>query len=168
MNAKMPELKLAFEEAGFDEVKTVLSSGNVVFRSRTTSGAAIERKAEAAMQARFGRTFLTIVRDTDHLQAMLDADPYASFDLPAGAKRIVTFFREAVEHAVLLPLALDDVTVFSIDERHAFAAYVPSPTTPASLTLIEKTFSKSVTTRTWDTVRKCVAASMGTKLTGKR
>lgn len=32
MNAKMPELKKAFEAAGFLEVKTVLSSGNVVFK----------------------------------------------------------------------------------------------------------------------------------------
>ena len=31
MNAKMPELKRAFEAAGFGDVKTLLSSGNVVF-----------------------------------------------------------------------------------------------------------------------------------------
>ena len=34
MNAKMPELKKAFEAAGFADVKTVLSSGNVVFSAR--------------------------------------------------------------------------------------------------------------------------------------
>ena len=31
MNVKMPDLKLAFEAAGFEDVRTVLSSGNVVF-----------------------------------------------------------------------------------------------------------------------------------------
>lgn len=30
-NAKMPELQAAFESAGFARVRTVLSSGNVVF-----------------------------------------------------------------------------------------------------------------------------------------
>ena len=34
MNAKMAELKRCFEHAGFEEVKTVLSSGNVVFTAR--------------------------------------------------------------------------------------------------------------------------------------
>ena len=56
MNAKMPELKRAFENAGFDEVRTVLGSGNVVFNARAASDAALQRKAEAAMQEHLGRT----------------------------------------------------------------------------------------------------------------
>lgn len=160
MNAKMAELKLAFEGAGFDAVRTVLSSGNVVFQARAASIGSIERKAEVAMQSHLPRSFLTIVRSTDELQAMLDADPYAQFDVPAGAKRIVTFFRDAARHEVSLPLSLNDVNVFAAGEYHALAAYVPSPTSPTSLGLLEKTFGKNVTTRTWDTIRKCVAASM--------
>ena len=34
MNAKMPDLKAAFEAAGFTDVKTLLSSGNLVFTAR--------------------------------------------------------------------------------------------------------------------------------------
>src|SRR6266480_8040419 len=37
MNAKMPELKAAFESAGFTGVKTLLSSGNVAFTARAAS-----------------------------------------------------------------------------------------------------------------------------------
>ncbi len=44
MNADMPELKRAFEAAGFTDVKTVLSSGNVGFSARTTSEAALARR----------------------------------------------------------------------------------------------------------------------------
>ena len=62
MNAKMPELKRAFEEAGFGEVRTVLGSGNVVFSARAASDTALERKAEQIMQEHLGRTFLTIIR----------------------------------------------------------------------------------------------------------
>ena len=47
-NAKMPELKKAFESAGFTDVKTVLSSGNVVFSARDASETSLQRKAEAA------------------------------------------------------------------------------------------------------------------------
>jgi hypothetical protein len=38
--------------------------------------------------------------------------------------------------------------------QEVFSAYVPSPRGPVFMTLIEKTFGKEVTTRTWDTVRK--------------
>ena len=54
MNCKMQELAKAFAAAGFTDVKTVLSSGNVVF---TASGAerSIQRKAEAAMEDHMGK-----------------------------------------------------------------------------------------------------------------
>jgi uncharacterized protein (DUF1697 family) len=54
MNAKMPELRRCFEAAGFTDVKTVLSSGNVVFGARAASEAALERRAENAMEEATG------------------------------------------------------------------------------------------------------------------
>ena len=95
MNAKMPELKKAFERAGFTDVKTVLSSGNVVFTSRAGSESSLEDKAEAAMSEHLGRVFGTIVRSVDSLRALLKADPWTRFELPPESKRVVTFLREA-------------------------------------------------------------------------
>ena len=40
-----------------------------------------------------------------------------------------------------------------------FTAYVPSPRGAAFTVLIEKTFGKDVTTRTWETVQKVVTAA---------
>src|ERR1700737_4190075 len=94
MNAKMPDLKQAFEAAGFTDVRTLLSSGNVVFTAPAASEATLQRKAEAAMIRRLGRTFLTIVRPVDALREMLVSDPYQVFRLPPDAKRIITFLRE--------------------------------------------------------------------------
>src|SRR5688500_18268844 len=107
MNAKMPELKKAFEPAGFADVKTVLSSGNVVFSARSASEASIQRKAEAAMEKRLGHRFLTIVRPVDALREMLADDPYKAFSLAAGSKRIVTFLREKPKSELELPIEMD-------------------------------------------------------------
>ena len=63
-NAKMPELKRCFEGAGFSDVRTLLSSGNVAFTSRTSSPEALERRAEKAIESELGRSFGTIVRPT--------------------------------------------------------------------------------------------------------
>src|SRR5687767_15620291 len=93
MNAKMPQLKAAFEAAGFTDVRTVLSSGNVVFSATRASESSLQRKAEAAMMKRLGHGFLTIVRPIDALREMLASDPYEDFRLVPGAKRIVTFLR---------------------------------------------------------------------------
>src|SRR5438067_3145536 len=91
MNAKMPEVKKAFEAAGFEEVKTLLSSGNVVFGARSASEDSLQRKAEAAMKKHLGNPFFTIVRPVEALREILAADPFRAFRLPPAAKRIVTF-----------------------------------------------------------------------------
>ena len=158
LNAKMPELKSCFEGAGFTNVRTVLSSGNVVFDARAVSNASLERNAEAAMQNALGRTFYTIVRRVDSLLALLETDPYAAVALPANAKRVVSFMREPRSSKLVLPLALDDARVLCVIGTEVFTAYVPNEKGPVFMTLIKKSFGVDITTRTWETIRKCAAA----------
>jgi uncharacterized protein (DUF1697 family) len=158
MNAKMPELKQAFEAAGFTDVKTVLSSGNVAFSTRAASERSLQRKAEAAMSRRLGQAFLTIVRPADALREMLASDPYRPFRLSAAAKRIVTFLRDEPSAELALPVELHGARILVQQGREVFSAYLPSPKGPVFMGLIEKTFGKELTTRTWDTVTKVARA----------
>lgn len=158
VNAKMPELKLCFEAAGFGKVRTILSSGNVVFDARTASEAALERRAESAMQASLGRSFYTIVRPADALAELLESDPYAAYSLAPGAKRVVSFLREPRPARLELPIEADGARVLSMVGREVFTAYVASEKGPVFMTLIQKAFGTDVTTRTWDTLRKCACA----------
>ena len=158
MNAKMAELKRCFEAAGFSDVKTVLSSGNVVFSARAAHEATLERKAEAAMARRLGRPFYTIVRSAEMLGRMLDDDPFAAFRLPAQAKRVVSFLREPHPKKLSLPIEMDGARILAMKGREIFTAYVPNARGPVFMRLIDKTFGKTVTTRTWETAKKCVAA----------
>lgn len=157
MNAKMPELKRCFEAAGFTDVKTVLSSGNVVFGARAASEASLARRAEAAMEEGLGRTFLTIVRPLETLRKLLDSEPYAAFRLAPRSKRVVTFLREAPASRLSLPIELDGARILRAKGREIFSAYVPGPRGPVFMALIEKTFGQEVTTRTWETVEKVAA-----------
>ena len=158
VNAKMPELKRCFEEAGFSNVRTILSSGNVVFDARSASETSLERRAESSMQAALGRSFYTIVRQTDSLHGLLESDPYAPFKIPPDAKRIVSFLREPKQAKLKLPIESDGARVLGVIGREVFTAYVRSEKGPVFMTLIEKAFGTDVTTRTWDTVGKCACA----------
>lgn len=158
MNAKMPELKRCFEEAGFGNVRTVLSSGNVVFDCRRTKPETLERRAVKAMEASLGRSFGTIVRPVDSLQSMLDADPFAGFTLSPKDKCVVTFLRRPPETAPELPVVRGDARILAIRGCEVFTAYVPTGKDAAFMQLIERTFGRDITTRTLGTVRKCVLA----------
>jgi len=158
MNATMTELRRTFEAAGFTGVKTVLSSGNVVFDARAASPASLEKRAEAAMAREMGRRFLTLVRPIDELRALIASDPFRAFRLDAGSKRVVTFLRRPADPGLELPVELDGARILSVRGVEVFSAYVPNPRGPVFMALIEKTFGDAVTTRTWDTVGKVARA----------
>jgi uncharacterized protein (DUF1697 family) len=158
MNAKMAELRAAFEAAGFTDVTTVLSSGNVVFDAPRASVASLERKAERAMRDHLGHSFFTIVRPVNGLLELLASDPYKKFRLEPGAKRIVTFLRDRPSKALKLPIELEGARILAVGRGAIFSAYTPNPKGPVFMTLIEKTFGKEVTTRTWDSVARVAKA----------
>lgn len=155
VNARMAALRESFEAAGFSEVRTVLSSGNVLFTARSLSEADLAKEAETAMQRQLGRTFLTIVRPVSALQSLLADDPYGGLPIPEGARRVVTFLRTPPPVAPHLPIAYEGAHILAMRTCEAFTVYVPNAAGPSFMTLIEKTFGTAVTTRTWDTVRKC-------------
>jgi uncharacterized protein (DUF1697 family) len=157
-NAKMPDLKRAFEAAGFSDVRTVLGSGNVVFTARSAPAATLERKAETAMTHLLGRSFFTIVRSLAELEALLATDPYRGTRLPKEAKRNVTFLR-AEPKSKLTPAAADGTWLVGMKGREVFTAHIPNnPRGAVFMVMIQKALGTEQTTRTWQTVERVVRA----------
>ncbi len=153
-NAKMPDLRRAFEEAGFAEVATVLASGNVLFSAPAAREATLERRAEAAMERHLGRVFPAIVRPVDALRRLLASDPWAALPQRRGEKRIVTFLRAEPKQRLALPIDDGGARILLVAGREVLSAYVRSPRGPDFMRLIERTFGKDCTTRTWETLAK--------------
>ncbi len=158
MNAKMPALKACFEAAGFSDVRTLLSSGNVVFNARSSPLATLERRAEKAMRSALGHSFATFVRPAEYLQDLIESEPFAAYKLPATARKVITFLRSPSEPKLELPVERDGASILRATGSEVLCAYVPGPGGPVFMTLLERTFGKSITTRTLETVRKCAWA----------
>lgn len=160
MNCKMPELKRALEKAGFEQVKTVLTSGNAVFEAPAAREGALAREVEAAIEEHLGSSFLTIVRSLSWLEKLLVSEPFSAFKLKPGSKRVVTFLSEAPAALPALPIRLDSAKILAVKGQAVFSTYVPGPRAPVFMALIERTFGKKVTTRTWETVSKVAKAAV--------
>lgn len=156
-NCKMADLKRALEATGFTNVVTVLSSGNAVFDAKAANLSKLETQIEAATDKHLGRRFGTVVRPITRLEALLDADPFLPFDPKATEKRVVSFLKTAHPTKLKLPVKLSKARIVALDGAEAFVLYEREDDGPVFMTLIEKTFGKDVTTRTWDTVRKVAA-----------
>ena len=159
VNASMPALRRCFEQAGFGNVRTLLASGNVVFDARKAGNARLAAAAEQAMQEGLGSHFATIVRSQEELQALLAADAFARHELPAGAKRVLSFLRDPARAATpALPVAKDGACILERIGAEVYTFYTPTPKGPVFMQLLERHFGRDITTRTLDTVRKCAVA----------
>ena len=85
----MAELREALAEAGFDDVRTLLATGNVVLSS-SKGAAAIARVCERAIADRFGLKIAVLTRSHTQLAAVMARDPLGAV---AGDPRryVVTF-----------------------------------------------------------------------------
>ncbi len=115
----------------------------------------LEKRAEKAMQSGLGRSFAVTIRSSEFLRALLDADPFRAFDLPANAKRVITFLQAPPAVQPALPIERDGARILAVAGTEVFSAYVSGDNGPVFMTLLERTFGKDITTRTLDTVRKC-------------
>jgi uncharacterized protein (DUF1697 family) len=91
----MPELRDALSAAGFDEVRTYVQSGNVVFSSDGVPGE-LEREIEGLIAERFGLEVDVVVRTSGELADVVARNPLA--DVAVEPKRYqVTFLDEPLE-----------------------------------------------------------------------
>jgi len=96
----MTELAAMCEKAGFEQVKTYIASGNVVFTS-SESEKAVKAALEHAMEAYAGKPVGVMVRTAGEMAAVRDANPFA--DAP-GNRVVATFLdaappKDAIEQA---------------------------------------------------------------------
>ena len=87
---KSAELKAAFEAMGFENVKTLLASGNVLFDGKASKG--LKARIEAGLEEQFSFKVPVVLRTVDELKAMVAANHFG---------------REAAEDAQLHVLLLD-------------------------------------------------------------
>jgi len=163
MNPKMKNqrLRTLFDEFGFTDVQTVISSGNVVFDARSRNIGSLEATIEKALPTRLGFSSTTIVRSRDQLQSLVDQDPFGSLEDGPSSRLNVTFLKRPSKVRLTFPYRAEDG---SFELLGLYEGAVCSATdlsrlrTPDLMGWLEKTYGKEVTTRTWKTVGRILRA----------
>jgi len=80
---KMDRLRTVFAAIGCSDVETFIASGNVIFSSPSGDAAALERRAEAALEEALGYEVTTFIRTPEQLQSIaIEADAYLLCAVP--------------------------------------------------------------------------------------
>jgi uncharacterized protein (DUF1697 family) len=159
-NPKMKgaELRRVFESLSFDDVRTVIASGNVLFGSPGRSTRKLEDRIEDALEDHLGAPCSTIVWPRSRIEELAASHVFDGYDDSPTERCNVTFLKNPAEgvpapevgEGAEIVAAHDDV-VFSVIDTTAAK-------TPDLMRKLEQAYGKQITTRTWKTVHRIAKA----------
>ncbi|WP_282785237.1 DUF1697 domain-containing protein [Nocardia sp. CC201C] len=156
-NMRNEKLRGVFEGLGFEGVASVLSSGNIVFRSAETDVAALESRIQEALRDELGIGGGTLLREYGELLTLVDADPFEGLTHCRETYLTVTFLRGDTPPPPA-PGDLDaTVRVVGYDAAARAVLWVVDNSAPNGagfMAWLERQYGKDVTTRTFLTVQR--------------
>jgi uncharacterized protein (DUF1697 family) len=98
---EMAKLRAAAGTLGLSGVRTLLTSGNLVFETKPTPPARLEQKLEAVIADAFGLTSEVMVRDAVQWSALIAANPFPDEAREDPANLVAMVFKETISKATL-------------------------------------------------------------------
>ena len=154
----MAELRAVFESLGYEAVRTVLASGNVLFETKRTAEATLTRDVETALSSAFGARIPSVIRTRAELERLVEAKPFSRVRLGPQKRPYVTFLKAKPRQDRKLPQG-EGYEMLGIFERAVCSVVdLSSGSSPDLMRVLDKEFGKEVTTRGWPTVEKVLRA----------
>ena len=156
---KMDVLRALYESLKFEDPRTYVQSGNVIFRTKEKPSPALAKKIQNAIERKFGFRPEVILRTTDELRTAIAAHPFAGRNLEPG-KILVTFL--ASDPGPEAPANLRSLKDYP-EELHLLGRelyiYFPDGAGKSKLpwSKVEKLFQTTGTARNWNSVTKMLA-----------
>lgn len=159
----MAALRAALEGMGFADVKTLLQSGNVVFRGRAMPPAALEARLEKALAADLGVSADCHVRTADEWRSVIAANPFRAEALKDPSHLLVTFFKAALDPAGVqaLQASITGREVVRADGRHLYMTFPDGIGTSKAFTQMDRKLGAVGTSRNWNTVTRLGGLTLG-------
>jgi uncharacterized protein (DUF1697 family) len=149
----MADLRALLQELGYQDVRTLLQSGNVIF---TGAQANARETLEAALAGRFGFHVDAVLRTMDELAAVVAADPFGA-EATDPKRYFVVFLSERPKAAALQALEAQDFAPdrLAADGRELYA-WCPEGMQGSRLmrALGKPGLAPTATVRNWSTVTK--------------
>src|SRR5882724_109481 len=153
---KMDALAKAFASLGFQSVKTVLASGNVLFDAPRTNPGVLTQRIEEKLEKTFGHPVGVTIRTVAEIQKLMKSDPFKGITVTPQTRLYVTFRRDKTSCGLKIPYESPEkdfqILNVSVGEVCCVLTLSPGRQTPQLMNVLEKEFGKTVTTRNWNTI----------------
>jgi uncharacterized protein (DUF1697 family) len=154
----MADLRALFTRLGFTDVKTLLQSGNVVFRARAQAPAKLETLLEREVEKALGLKVDFHVRTADEWQAVVAANPFTAEAKRDPSRLHVSCFKTPLDKANVkaVQAAITGPETLHADGRHLYMVF-PDGMGNSKAAVIAGRKLTGGTARNWNTVLKLAA-----------
>ena len=160
----MSALRECLGQLGFADVRTVVQSGNAVFRASGRAGPALERRLEMEAAKRLGLVTDFLVRTADEWQALIAANPFPTEARLDPGHLVVMCLKDAPAAGAVKALqgAITGREVVRAVGRQAYVVYPDGiGTSRLTTAMLETRLGTRGTGRNWNTVLKLAALAVG-------
>lgn len=160
IKVSMADLRALIIDLGFEDVRTLLNSGNAVFRSKRATGANLEQLLEAEFAKRAGRPTEFFVRTAEEWKSIIARNPMTDEARRDPGHLLLVLLKRAPSNQEVdaLRAVIVGPEVVEAGGKQAYI-YYPAGVGQSKLTakLIEKKLGTPGTGRNWNTVLKLAA-----------
>lgn len=157
------DLKACLGAAGYDRVRPVMATGNVIFGLGRKRKPPEEGTLSALIADHFGYPLPAILRPADVVAKIVADDPFAGID-QARLTRFVALLAADAPPVSAFPDPPRGAGYRLVDRRERDLLFVIDRAvvkTPDLMAKLERAFQKRLTTRNWSTMEKVAAALDG-------
>jgi uncharacterized protein (DUF1697 family) len=155
---EMARLREMFEGMGFEQVRTYINSGNVVFKAGRSATSELSRSIEARMQSEFGFSALVISRTAQELGRAIQGNPFVKESRSAPSQVFIGFLAQAAKADAVEKLRARATKAERVHccSKEIYAYYVGGMGKARLLThgVVERVLGVSTTMRNWNTVSR--------------
>jgi uncharacterized protein (DUF1697 family) len=150
----MADLRRLLESLGYNDVRTLLQSGNAVFTGGKGGAPALARQIASQIEADLGLDVKVLVRTAEQLAAVIEANPFVARGV-SPKELHVAFLSAAPAPKKIAGLDRDKFAPdeFEVGDRVIYAR-LPNGQAGSRLPDWERTLGLTVTTRNWNTVNR--------------
>lgn len=157
---KMLFLREVFESFGFNNVKTVLASGNVIFEAESKDDMKLEQRIEKQLPGIIGFESSVTLWRADELLKLYQSKPFKDIERTSQTKLYATFIKQGTKVSSDVVQEGQGFRILEVRNRVLLSVVdLRTGKTTDLMQTLDKQLGKTATTRNWNTIERIIEKS---------
>ena len=153
----MVQLRKEMVKLGFEDIITLLNSGNIIFSASSNQDEKLGDKIAKHLEMIFGFPVPVLIRESKLILDLIRNNPFKHIEVTKDIRLYISFLKEISEIDLTFPWTSDDGSyqILEIRDRAICSVLDLGVTkTPKGMDALEQLFGKNITTRNWNTLNR--------------